>query len=353
MRLIALALIMAVAGCPGPGPRDSGDVDHWVSPTGSAGTRTQRGRVQSATGCRIDTTRYQPRQPRTAIPVILAHGFLRDQRRMAGLARALADQGIPAVTLNFCNTRPWDGRHVQNGRDMIQVAHAFGASGVVYAGFSAGGLAALVAARLDPNALGVVALDLVDTRAIGVGMARALDKPLIGLAGAPAACNARNNGRAVFAVSPQGRLMAIPGASHCDFESPTDSLCEAVCSGVNDGSPLRRRAIIAASVAAVSDLLGLKRCAEVGAALSGQHQGASHVPRTLQCLFVSTADSGTRARPGTLPPPPSRLRWNSGAAHGVLRGLHGGASSANRGALIDRFHNFVRRVIGRVQANTD
>ena len=176
---------------------------------------------------------------------------------MAGLARALADQGIPAVTLNFCNARPWDGRHVQNGRDMIQVAHAIGASRVVYAGFSAGGLAALVAGRLDPNALGVLVLDLVDTRGIGVGMARAMDKPLIGLAGDPAACNADNNGRAVFAVSPKARLTPIPGASHCDFESPTDSLCESVCSGVNAGSSARRRAIIDASVAAVSDLLGL------------------------------------------------------------------------------------------------
>ncbi|HYN77291.1 MAG TPA: alpha/beta hydrolase [Lamprocystis sp. (in: g-proteobacteria)] len=257
VRLIALTLTIALAGCPGLGQRDLTEVSPHRSPGDTARATVRRGTVQSETGCRIDTTAYQPRQPRTPSPVILAHGFLRDQRRMAGLAQALADQGIPAVTLNFCNARLWDGRHVQNGRDMISVAREFGSGRVVYAGFSAGGLAALVAGRLDPNALGILTLDLVDDRGIGVGMARALDKPLIGLGGDPTACNAGNNGRAVFAASPKARLTAIPGASHCDFESPTNSLCEAVCRGLNKGSPLRRRAIIAASVTAVSDLIGL------------------------------------------------------------------------------------------------
>jgi pimeloyl-ACP methyl ester carboxylesterase len=189
--------------------------------------------------------------------VILAHGFLRNQGRMAGLARALAYHGIPAVTLNLCNSRPWDGRPIRNGLDMIAVARRIGAKSVVYAGFSAGGLAALVAGRLDRQALGVLTLDLVDNGGIGTGMARALDRPLIGLAGDPAACNARNNGIGVFATAPRARLTPIAGASHCDFESPTDWLCESLCTGVNNGSQGRRQAIIAMSVAAVSDLIGL------------------------------------------------------------------------------------------------
>jgi hypothetical protein len=265
--LAALALTFALVGCPGMGRRASGTLlpPKAASPLAAPGTANglviQAGILQSATGCRIETRRFAPRQPRTQTPVILAHGFLRDQRRLEGLAIALAERGIPAVTLNLCNSRPWDGRHVQNGRDMIAVARDLGARQVVYAGFSAGGLAALVAGRLDPTAVGVLALDLVDTQGLGVGMARALDKPLIGLAGEPAGCNAGNNGRAVFAVSPKARLIPVAGASHCDFESPTDWLCETVCTGVDAGSPARRQVIIEQSVAAVSDLLGLPRTA--------------------------------------------------------------------------------------------
>lgn len=266
---IALGLTVVLAGCPGFGRRDTAgptSVPTQASqePSGHHPTATradrftvQSGSTPSATGCRIETTRFRPRHPRTQVPVILAHGFLRDQRRMAGLAQALAETGIPALTLNLCNSRPWNGRHVQNGLDMIAVARDLGATQVVYGGFSAGALAALVAGRLDPHALGVLVLDLVDTQGIGVGMARALNKPLIGLAGDPAGCNARNNGRAVFAVSLKGHVTAIPGASHCDFESPTDWLCESLCGDLDGGAAARRRMIIETSITAVTDLIGL------------------------------------------------------------------------------------------------
>jgi hypothetical protein len=211
----------------------------------------------SSTGCRIDLTRFQPRKPRTEVPVILAHGFLRDQRRLEGLARSLAAQGIPAVTLSLCNSRPWDGRHVQNGRDMMDLARHLGATEVLYGGFSAGALAALVAGRLDPKARGVLTLDLVDRGGIGAGMARGLDKPLIGLTGEPAACNARGNGLSVFAAHPSARVIPVRGASHCDFESPTDWLCEAICAPGAPGTETRRREIVERFVAAAADLLGL------------------------------------------------------------------------------------------------
>jgi hypothetical protein len=260
--LSVLAVVITLTGCPGMGRRDAhglapGAAGRLSAPSDTPEISIERDFTPSDTGCRIATTRFQPRQPHTAVPVILAHGFLRDQRRMADLARALAGHGIPTVTLNFCNARPWDGGHIQNGLDMIAVARRQGASRVIYAGFSAGGLAALIAGRLDPQSVGVLALDLVDNRGIGVGMARTLDPPLIGLAGAPAACNARNNARALFAAGPRARLTPIPGASHCDFESPTDWLCETLCRGVDAGSPARRRAIIDTAVAAVSQLLGL------------------------------------------------------------------------------------------------
>ncbi len=264
--MVWVAAAIALAGCSGLGRGDAAGPGTTVGGTAprlgylaeNQGITVGRGSIQSDTGCPIGTTRFEPRRPRTAVPVILAPGFLRDRRHLSGLARALADHGIPAVTLALCS-RPWDGALVRNALAMIAVARRLGARQVVYGGFSAGALAALIAGRLDPHTRGVLTLDLVDQAGLGVGMAHALDQPLLGLAGDPAACNAYSNGLKVFAASPGGRLARIPGAGHCDFESPTDWLCRSVCSGADRGSAARRAAIIEAAVAAVSDLVGLAR----------------------------------------------------------------------------------------------
>jgi dienelactone hydrolase len=219
------------------------------------------GELVSATGCVLDYRLYLPPEGAASAPmpamVILGHGFLRSQDRMSGLAEAIAADGIPAATLDFCNMRPWDGRHQQNGLDMIALARHLGAANdagadgpepgaaraqgerVVYAGFSAGALAALVAARNDPSALGVVTLDLVDAQGLGREAARGLDKPLIGLSGEPTNCNANDNARGVFAATRQASRVVIPGASHCDFEAPTDALCELLCADPDQAGPER------------------------------------------------------------------------------------------------------------------
>jgi pimeloyl-ACP methyl ester carboxylesterase len=166
------------------------------------------------------------------------------------------------VTLDFCNARFWDGRHVRNGLDMILVADALAAKQVVYAGFSAGGLAALVAGRNDPRTLGVVALDLVDAGRLGEGMAAGLDRPLIGLVGDPSPCNAENKGLAVFSATDQAAVERVTGAEHCDFESPTDWLCRLVCKRDTSDTASPRRDIIAAATDAVFSLVALPSEAE-------------------------------------------------------------------------------------------
>lgn len=244
----ALATGVAVSGCPA-----------WVTRPQPLGTSAPAaGSLLSVTGCTIDTLLYNPERPKTDALVVLGHGFLRGQGRMAGLAEALAAAGVPTVTLDFCNSRPWDGRHVQNGRDMRRVADRLGARRVVYAGFSAGGLSALVAAWDDPRAVGVLTLDLVDDRGLGAGLARTLQVPILGLQGEPAPCNAQANGLKVFAASPRGQVLAIANAIHCDFESPTDWLCESICGGPDSGSEERRREVVARSVALTMGLLGLE-----------------------------------------------------------------------------------------------
>ena len=173
-------------------------------------------------------------------------------------AKAIAAAGIPVATLDFCNMHVWSGRHQQNGLDMVALARDLGASRVIYAGFSAGGLAAVVAGRNDPRALGVVALDLVDAKGIGVRAASGLEVPLLGLAGEPTNCNARGNGLAVFAASTQAQVSRIKGAGHCDFESPSDALCALLCQDPDgdaeaDNAAIRET-IIARTVAAIETL---------------------------------------------------------------------------------------------------
>jgi pimeloyl-ACP methyl ester carboxylesterase len=167
----------------------------------------------------------------------------------------MAADGMQVATLDFCNQKPWAGRHVQNGQDMVALARHLGAERVVYAGFSAGGLAALLAGRADPRTVGILTLDLVDTQGLGVGAARRLDKPLLALAGEPTNCNAGANGAIVYAATDRARVARIDGAGHCDFEAPTDGLCELVCADPGGVGGSHRERIIASARSAASALL--------------------------------------------------------------------------------------------------
>jgi pimeloyl-ACP methyl ester carboxylesterase len=219
----------------------------------------ETGTVLSATGCPLEYRLYRPPGPAADGLVVLAHGFLRSQERMEGLARALAQAGLTTATVDFCNMRPWDGGHYQNGLDLTAVAGALDARRVLYAGFSAGGLAALVAGERDPDAVGVLALDLVDAGGLGLRTARGLNKPLVGLMGEPTGCNAGGNGLPVFAASPLGDVRTVPGAGHCDFESPTDWLCQLVCEQPQRADQAPRAQIVAETVDAAAVLLGAGR----------------------------------------------------------------------------------------------
>ena len=231
---LACALAATLGGCLGAGadpgalPEPRPALDDY---------RLERAGARSLAGCRYDYRVYEP-AAEPAAAVILGHGFLRSQDRQVGLARALANAGHRVVTLDFCNMRPWNGHHERNAADMRRLAKTHGLPGrTVYAGFSAGALAALLAGADDPDALGIVALDLVDQGGLGLAAAARARAPLVGLAGPPAACNADGNGLAAFArrpdpVAPGGpdrSVDVVPGATHCDFEAPTNWLCELAC----------------------------------------------------------------------------------------------------------------------------
>ncbi len=259
---VPVLLCLVLAGCyrlavDDAGPKGEEVTQHDRSLGSGDRIKTAEGSMLSATRCRLDYRLYLPERRTTDGIVILAPGFMRAKERMDGLARTLAEAGITTATLDFCNTRLWDGRHVQNGRDMVLLAHSLGRRPVVYAGFSAGGLAALVAARQDTTAVGVVALDLVDDGGLGVRTAGELDKPLVGLMGEPSACNAEGNGVPVFSASRISEAELVRGAGHCDFESPTTWFCELVCGRTGRSTSLRL-GIIASAVSASAELLASK-----------------------------------------------------------------------------------------------
>jgi hypothetical protein len=287
-----LPACLVLMGClglvlPGRGLMSSGvDAPAVADPPREAGqarpeSTVEPGVVVSATGCAVHYRFYRPQTSDTKDLVVLGHGFLRSQERMVDLARALADAGIPVVTLDYCNSRFWDGRHFRNGLDMIRVADALGAEGVVYAGFSAGGLAAVVAGRNDPRTIGVVALDLVDANRLGETMASGLDRPLVGLLGDPSPCNAENNGLAVFSASDRASVEWVEGADHCDFESPSDWLCRILCQREQPKPVSPRRDIIAAATAAIGDLVGSESRPDRTEGISLQTRSAGKLIGTL------------------------------------------------------------------------
>jgi pimeloyl-ACP methyl ester carboxylesterase len=179
----------------------------------------------------ISTPVGATRRSRDAI--ILAHGFTRSRDSMAGHAAAFARLGLWAVAPDL----PYLMDSRDNARALRELIDALrgGAAGeplerFVLVGFSAGGLAAILAADA-PGVVGYVGLDPFD-RPGGVGLeaARRLQIPVWLLRGPSAGCNAYAIAEPWVEALPnlvQDRVLTE--ASHCDFEDPTDRLCEFVC----------------------------------------------------------------------------------------------------------------------------
>jgi len=174
----------------------------------------------SQSGCSYQYRVYEPASPISDTHVMLAHGFLRDQGTMVGLSSALAASGVPVITLDLCNMRLWNGHHERNALDMRSLANELGVQDdIIYAGFSAGALAAVLAADNDTRA--ILALDPVDQEAMAVQAIRNLSTPLIGFSGPPSSCNANGNAEPLFTARSEqylSRNTVLPAASHCSFE---------------------------------------------------------------------------------------------------------------------------------------
>jgi len=177
---------------------------------------TPRGRIQ-----------YSLHSPETPARqhVILAHGFLRNPETMHHLAESFAKNGIETASIQLKRSTPWNGNHAENARDMIALRQSLGWKNVTYAGFSAGGLSALVAASEDPACAKLLLIDPVDHASLGQEAAAKIRIPTLAILGKPGPGNANRNAAAMLAALPGCRIVEIPAATHCDFEARPSPLC--------------------------------------------------------------------------------------------------------------------------------
>lgn len=222
---VSLRILLALALALAPG------VTGAFAQPGTPEERT----VESVRGCELRLRIHRPATPVAAPVVLIGHGFMRDGTSVQGWAETFADAGLTAVTLDFCASTALDGRHADNGADLVAVRRALGHEQAIYVGVSAGGLAALIAASNDPaGTRGLLLLDPTNAGGQARRAAGRVNAPVAALVAKPQVCNAWRNIDPALRTLADVTIVAVPGASHCDFEWPSDRLCRLAClAGMN------------------------------------------------------------------------------------------------------------------------
>jgi len=218
------------SGTEDSGTEDTGTEAPDYSQAGPFSHQTSSGSSSMATGCNLNYRVVSPSNPTGR--ALLAHGFMRSGDNMMGWAEHLASWGLEVWVPDLCWSGGFNADPEKNAQD---IAELMGTGPVALAGHSAGALAVLLADhQLQVKAL--VGLDPVeqmgqDNSSVGA----AVQTPTLSIFGEPGSCNSDNSGVSFYGAVPGVLLLDLQGADHCDFESPTDGLCEALCTA-NDGA---------------------------------------------------------------------------------------------------------------------
>jgi dienelactone hydrolase len=185
---------------------------------------------------------YRPVAEQVGVAV-LAHGFARSRMRHRDLARALASAGVVAVVPDLPRIVDlWGNGHalarfVEDLESGAVPALAVKRGSVVLIGTSAGGLASLLAAARLPGLAGWIGLDPVDRTGSGTRAASRMQSPAIVMLAEPSLCNLMTSGRAIADALPmRWRTVDVTDASHCDFEDPTNNVCQVMCGRSSDAT---------------------------------------------------------------------------------------------------------------------
>lgn len=226
-----------------------------------------------AHGCATEYETYVPQDPKSDVTVMLGHGFMRDLRAMRGWAAHWASHGIAVTVVSFCNSRWTAGNHDRNAADLAALARELHPGPVMYAGFSAGGLAAFLAAAADERAVAFLGLDAVDSGGLAGGASAGFRIPALFLMGEPSSCNAKNNLLPAIPDRPDVTAFRVLNATHGHFENPYDPRVESVCGKVQ---PPEASEDILRTVRALATAWILDRAAgaEAAAAVLAEARGA-------------------------------------------------------------------------------
>ena len=184
---------------------------------------------------------YAPETHGAAPLVVVAHGFWRSRENMAGWGRHLAQQGFLAAVPDL----PAWSDHARNGRAVNELiawllAHPPASvpiddERIAVLGFSAGGLATLLAAADNPRIRLWVGLDPVDRGNAGATAAARFTATAVVITAEPSRCNAQGNAAAIArALGDRVTAVAVPGATHADAEWPTDWKARLLCGGSSE-----------------------------------------------------------------------------------------------------------------------
>lgn len=198
----------------------------------------------------LDANLFTPQGTRVSdVVVVITHGFARGRANMVGWGRHVASHGFDAAVVELC-TNFVGIDHPKNGKALAQFAEKrYPNRDVVFVGYSAGGLAAVLAGIEADNAAGVFGLDMVDSNGaafpgapssnpfFGKDRADELTVPFWGIKGEPSSCNDDGNGQAVYDEATDGRVLKLVDAGHCDFERPKNAGAIACTIGCPDPNP--------------------------------------------------------------------------------------------------------------------
>jgi len=195
-----------------------------------AGMKKEHLRLELA-GQSVSVTLYHPAKDENAPLIVVAHGFTRSKRYMAGWGGHLAGEGFFVVV----PTQPAWADHALNGRVLAALVEKYREKRhVALMGFSMGGLTTLLATTHTPVDAWV-GLDPVDMNGQGKAAAAKLKAPAAFFLAEPEAWNMHGNAKTIVeAVSGEKVVFRIQGGTHLDAEWPTDLLGQLACGFVDE-----------------------------------------------------------------------------------------------------------------------
>lgn len=182
-------------------------------------------------GHKVSVSLFRPAKDENAPLVVVAHGFTRSKRYMAGWGGHLAGEGFFVLV----PTQPALADHELNGRVLAALVEKYrGKRRVALMGFSMGGLTTLLATTHTPVDAWV-GLDPVDMNGQGKVAAAKLKAPAAFFLAEPEAWNMRGNAKGIIEALPSEKhVLRVVGGTHLDAEWPTDLLGQLACGFVDE-----------------------------------------------------------------------------------------------------------------------